>query len=131
VSLARAHFGEGASIIFISSGGARTASPNYAAMGVAKALGESLIRYLVPELAPLGVRINAVAPGLVRTSSVAGMVGGDAAAERLFERAAKANPSGRITRDQDFTEVVAFKSSPAAAFVQGQVIQVNGGAFIG
>lgn len=120
----------GSSIVFISSAGARTAQPNYAALGVGKALAESLIRYLVAELAPRGVRINAVAPGLVATSSVAGMVGGEAAAERLFERAARANPSGRLTQDSDYSELVAYLLSPAAEFVQGQVMHVNGGAYV-
>ena len=69
------------------------ASPRYGALGVGKAAAEAIIGYLVPELAPLGIRINAVAPGLVETTSVAAMVGGEEAAQRLFERAAKANPS--------------------------------------
>ena len=54
----------GSSIILISSAGARQTSAGYGALGAAKALAESIMRYLVPELAPLGVRINAVAPGL-------------------------------------------------------------------
>jgi len=83
------------------------------------------------ELAPLGVRINAVAPGLVRTGSVADMVGGDAAAEKVFERAARSNPSGRMSEDADYAEVVAFLAGPGAAFIQGQVIHANGGAFVG
>jgi NAD(P)-dependent dehydrogenase (short-subunit alcohol dehydrogenase family) len=131
VSAARPSLPRGASVILISSAGARSPSPRYGALGVGKALAESLVRYLVAELAPLGVRINAVAPGLVRTTSVASMVGGADAAERLFERAARANPSGRMSEDADYTEVVAFLASPAAAFVQGQVIQANGGAFLG
>jgi len=121
----------GSSIVFISSAGARQARANYAALGVGKALAESLIRYLVPELAPRGVRINAVAPGLVRTTSVTQMVGSEAAAERLYESAARSNPSGRMSRDEDYAAVVEFLLSPAAAFVQGQVIHANGGAYVG
>lgn len=120
----------GSSIVLISSAGARTVSANYAALGVGKAMAESLMRYLVTELAPRGVRINAVAPGLVATSSVANMVGGDEAAARLFERAGRANPSGRMSRDADYAGVVEFLLSPAAEFVQGQVIHANGGAYI-
>lgn len=120
----------GSSIVFISSAGARQASANYAALGAGKALAESLVRYLVPELAPRGVRINAVAPGLVDTSSVAGMVGGEEAAARVLERAARSNPSGRLSRDADYAAVVEFLLSPAAEFVQGQVIHANGGAYV-
>jgi len=120
----------GSSIVLISSAGARTASSNYAALGVGKAMAESLMRYFVTELAPRGIRINAVAPGLVATTSVAGMVGGEEAATRVFERAAQSNPSGRMSKDSDYASVVAFLLSPAAEFVQGQVIHANGGAYV-
>jgi len=121
---------QGSSIVFISSAGARSPQANYAALGVGKALAESLVRYLVMELAPRGVRINAVAPGLVHTGSVAGMVGGEEAAQRVIERAARANPSGRLANDDDYSAVVEFLLSPGAAFVQGQVIHANGGAYV-
>ena len=78
------------------------------------------------ELAPRGIRINAVAPGLVHTSSVAKMVGSEEAAAKIVERAARANPSGRETRDADYASVVKFLLSPEAEFVQGQVIQAIG-----
>ena len=94
-------------------------------MGAGKALAEGLIRYLVPELAPRGVRINAVAPGLVHTTSVAAMVGSEEAAAKLVERAARANPSGRAIRDSDSTSLVEYLLSPEAEFIQGQVIQAS------
>ena len=120
----------GSSIVFITSAGARVAQANYAALGVGKALAESLVRYFVQELAPKGIRINAVAPGLVATTSVAAMVGGEAAAANVLERAARTNPSGRLSRDSDYTSVVEFLLSPPAEFVQGQVIHANGGAYV-
>lgn len=120
----------GSSIVFISSAGARVAQANYGALGVGKALAESIVRYLVPELAPQGIRINAVAPGIVATTSIANMVGGEDAAARVLERAARTNPSGRLSRDSDYAGVVEFLLSPAAEFMQGQVIHVNGGAYV-
>jgi NAD(P)-dependent dehydrogenase (short-subunit alcohol dehydrogenase family) len=122
--------GQGSGVVLISSAGARTPQANYAALGTGKALAESLVRYLVAELAPKGVRINAVAPGLVETTSVAQMLGSEEAASRLFERAARANPSGRMTEGRDYAAVVEFLLSPEAEFVQGQVIHVNGGAYV-
>lgn len=121
----------GSGVVFISSAGARTILPNYGALGCGKALAESLVRYLVPELAPRGVTINAVAPGLVATTSVARMTGSAEAAERALERGARANPSGRLTEGADYAAVVEFLLSPAARFVQGQVIHANGGAWVG
>jgi NAD(P)-dependent dehydrogenase (short-subunit alcohol dehydrogenase family) len=118
----------GSGIVFISSGGARAAiSPTYGALGTGKALAEAIIRYLVQELAPKGIRINAVAPGLVHTTSVAAMVGSEEAATKLVERAARGNPSGRQTRDSDYASVVKYLLSPEAEFVQGQVITASGG----
>ena len=121
----------GSSIVFITSAGARQAQTGYAALGVGKALAESLVRYLVPELAPRGVRVNAVGPGLVKTTSVASMLGSQEAAEQLYERAARSNPSGRMSRDDDYAAVVEFLLGPGAEFVQGQVIHANGGAYVG
>ena len=130
VQAALPRLGRGSSVVLISSAGARVARQGYAALGVGKATAESLVRYLVPDLAPRGVRINAVAPGLVATTSVAGMVGGEDSAARVFESMAKAIPAGRMTRDSDYTGVVEFLLSPAAEFVQGQTIHANGGIYV-
>lgn len=127
----QARLAPGSSIVLISSSGARTTLPNYAALGAGKALAESLIRYLVPELAPRGVRINAVAPGLVATTSVAKMVGGEAQAERVLDRGARSNPSGRLAEGADYAAVVAFLLGDGARFVQGQVVNANGGSWVG
>lgn len=123
--------GRGSSIVFISSAGARTARPGYAALGVGKALAEAVIRYLVPELAPLGIRINAASPGLVHTTSVAKMTGSEERAEKRVRDAAAANPSGRASKDSDYTSLVEYLLSPDAEFIQGQVIHANGGVYVG
>jgi NAD(P)-dependent dehydrogenase (short-subunit alcohol dehydrogenase family) len=123
--------GHGSSVVFISSAGARTARPGYAALGVGKALAEAVIRYLVPELAPLGIRINAAAPGLVHTTSVARMTGSEELALKRVQQAAGANPSGRASRDSDYTSLVEYLLSPDAEFIQGQVIHANGGVYVG
>jgi NAD(P)-dependent dehydrogenase (short-subunit alcohol dehydrogenase family) len=119
--------GRGSSVVFITSMGSRIPSKNYGALGVGKALAEAVIRYLVAELAPLGIRINGVAPGLVHTTSVASMVGGEEAAQAAVDRAARTNPSGRASRDADYASLVEYLLSPDAAFIQGQVIAATGG----
>jgi len=120
----------GSSIVFVTSAGAKVARPGYAALGLGKILAEGIIRYLVPELAPLGITINAVAPGIVATTSVAAMVGGEAAADKVLANAARMTPQGRIAQEDDFSGVVEFLLSPAAKFVQGQTIHANGGVFV-
>ncbi|WP_310542320.1 SDR family oxidoreductase [Phenylobacterium sp.] len=77
VHAAQGLLGRGSSVVFITSMGSRIPSPNYGALGVGKALAEAIVRYLVAELAPRGVRINGVAPGLVHTTSVAAMLGSE------------------------------------------------------
>lgn len=121
----------GSSVVFISSAGARTARPGYAALGVGKALAEACMRYLVPELAPLGIRINTAAPGLVHTTSVAKMTGSEEMALKRVQQAAAAHPSGRASRDSDYTSLVEYLLSPDAEFIQGQVIHANGGVYVG
>jgi len=119
----------GSSIVFISSVGSRVAPPGlrYAALGIGKALAETIILYLVPELAPLGVRINTVSPGITETESVAKMLGSKENADAALANSAKANPSGRNTQDSDYASLVEFLLRPEAEFIQGQVIAATGG----
>jgi enoyl-[acyl-carrier protein] reductase III len=118
-------FRPGSTVFFVSSRGGRTVLPNYAAVGVAKALGESLVRYLAVELAPRGVRINAVAPGALDTDAFRQAFGDDAGA--MLAQAAATNPSGRAVTHDDYTGLIEFLAGPEAAMIQGQVIFVNGG----
>ena len=118
----------GSTVFFLTSRGGRTVVPNYAAIGVAKALAESLVRYLASELAPRGIRVNSVAPGVVETDALRALFGEQAS--EIAKHAAETNPSGRGVRDEDYTSVIRFLASPEAAFVQGQTIFVNGGHFL-
>lgn len=116
----------GSTVFYLTSRGGRIVVPNYAAVGVAKALAESLMRYLAVELAPRGIRINAVAPAIVETEAVKSLFGADA--HDLVISAASHNPSGRGVTDADYTNLIRWLASPEAEFIQGQVIFVNGGA---
>jgi enoyl-[acyl-carrier protein] reductase III len=116
----------GSTIFYLTGRGGRIVVPNYAAVGVAKALAESLMRYLAVELAPKGIRINAVAPAIVETDAVRTLFGAEA--QSLVQSAASHNPSGRGVTDADYTNLVRWLASPEAEFIQGQVIFVNGGA---
>ncbi len=74
----------GSSVFYLSSRGGRIVVPNYAAVGVGKALAESLMRYLATELAPKGIRINAIAPAIVETDAVRALFGPNAARTRAL-----------------------------------------------
>ncbi len=116
----------GSTIFFLTSRGGRVVVPNYVAIGVAKAMAESLMRYLAVELAPKGIRINAIAPSIVETDAVRSLFGANAAS--LVHDSALHNPSGRGVATADYTSLMRWLASPEAEFIQGQVVFVNGGA---
>jgi NAD(P)-dependent dehydrogenase (short-subunit alcohol dehydrogenase family) len=116
----------GSTVLYLTSRGGRIVVPNYAAVGAAKALAESLMRYLAVELAPKGIRINAIAPAIVETDAVRTLFG--PGASEIVRSSASHNPSGRGVVDTDYTSLTRWLASPEAEFVQGQVMFVNGGA---
>lgn len=117
----------GSSVFFFTSRGGRIVIPNYAAIGIGKAASEALIRYLATELAPQGIRVNAVAPSIVETEAVRRIFGNDSS-QAMMSHARDANPSGRAVAPDDYCELIRFLASPAAEFITGQVVYVNGGA---
>ncbi len=112
----------GASIVAISSLGAQRVLENYTLVGTSKAALESLVRYLAVELAPRGIRVNAVSGGVVDTGALEHFPNRE---EMLA--AGGANPVGRLVAPDDIAGAVAFLCSPDAAMVCGQTIVVDGG----
>lgn len=116
----------GSCIIFVTGRGAREVLPNYAAVGLPKTLAEGIVRYLVPELAPQGIRINCVAPSAVATDAYR-KVFGDGADEAVAAQG-RSNPSGRGIEPRDYVGIIKYLVSPEAEFVNGQVFRINGGS---
>lgn len=112
----------GSSIVGISSLGSVRVLPGYALVGASKAALEALVRYLAVELAPSGIRVNAVSGGVVETGALEHFPNRE---EMLaFGRA---NPAGRLVEPEDIAGAVAFLCSVDASMVRGQVLVVDGG----
>jgi len=88
----------------------------------AKAALSSMTKGLAREFAPHGIRINAVSPGTIDTDYHRQF-----SSSHALEAVVKATPSGRLGTSADVADVVVFLCSEDARFVQGQIIEVNGG----
>lgn len=115
----------GGTIINISSPGSTRVLPDYIVVGASKAALESLTRYLAVELAPRGIVVNAVSPGIVKTDALEHF---DSLKDgSVLPEAVAATPAGRIAAPEDIASVVAFLCTPDAAMIRGQTIVVDGG----
>ena len=118
---------DGGSIVNISSTAALKASPNNGPYAVAKAGVDSLTRTLSIELAPRAIRVNGVAPGPVPTEVFMEFFG--ATDDDLPQLAQKLGvPLGRLGTPDDVGNAVVFLASPAASWITGHTIVVNGGS---
>jgi enoyl-[acyl-carrier protein] reductase III len=113
----------GGVIVGISSLGSQRVMPDYFLVGVSKAALEAITRYLAVELAPLGIRVNAVAGGLVETDALKSFGWG----QDVIERTSRRTPAGRMLQPRDLAQVVAFLCTEAAHMIRGQTIVVDGG----
>jgi enoyl-[acyl-carrier protein] reductase III len=114
---------EGSSIIAVSSLGAVRAIPNYAAVGASKAALESLVRHLAVELAPRGIRVNAISAGVVDTDALKHFSN----RQQILTESARRTPAGRLTEPQDVADTALFLASPLAQMMIGQTVVIDGG----
>ena len=122
LSAAARHCADGGSIIALSSTLAHHPVPGTGPYSATKAAIEALVRALQRELAPRGVRVNAVAPGPVDTDLF--RAGKDAAA---LARSVAMSPFERIGTPEEVAALIAFLASDEASWIAGQTLRVNGG----
>jgi NAD(P)-dependent dehydrogenase (short-subunit alcohol dehydrogenase family) len=115
--------GSGA-IVNCSSLGGLVGLPNRAAYHAAKHGVIGLTKSAALEYAPRGIRINAVCPGIIDTPMVAGMLVGQSEA---MKELMKEQPIGRLGRAEEIASAVLWLCSPAASFVIGHALAVDGG----
>ncbi|WP_028230383.1 SDR family oxidoreductase [Paraburkholderia mimosarum] len=115
--------GGGRVLVTSSVTGPRVAYPGLAHYAASKAGVNGFIRAAALELAPLGVTVNGVEPGMIRTPAMENL--GDAA---LCGHIARAVPLGRLGEPRDIAGAMLYLASEHAAYVTGQTIVVDGGA---
>jgi enoyl-[acyl-carrier protein] reductase III len=113
----------GSSIVAISSLGSTRVLENYVLVGTSKAALESLVRYLAVELAPRGVRVNAVSAGVVETGALDHFPN----REEMISWGKRRTPAGRLVEPDDVAAAVTFLCSPEAEMVHGHTLVVDGG----
>ena len=115
----------GGRIVALSSYGSIRAYPTYANLGAAKAAIEAWVRYMAVEFGARGINVNAVNGGIIETESseyfynVPGMAPLSTVLPKI--------PKGRMGSAQEVADVVAFLLSPAAEYITGQSLVVDGG----
>src|SRR3989442_1379808 len=121
--------GQGGRIVAITyaPGGQRGTWQPWVAMGSAKAALESLVRYFAVALAPRGITVNSVSPGLTDDSVLQSF--GDAAVDVARKwHSSGWTPMGRMGTPADIGDVVSLLCSPDAAWITGQLVYADGGA---
>lgn len=114
----------GGAIVNVASGAAVVGVPTMAAYVASKAGVIGLTRTAAVEYAPVGIRVNAVNPGVIDTPMVRQL---EVAGGGATEAAASATPMGRVGTPSEVGEVIAFLCSSQASYVTGTVVPVDGG----
>ena len=116
----------GGAVVIVSSIGGLRGSDVIGAYGISKAADFALARNLAVEWGPKNVRVNCIAPGLVKTDFARALWENPDALVRRTER----TPLRRIGMPEEIGPIAAFLASPAASFITGQIIIADGGEMI-
>jgi glucose 1-dehydrogenase len=113
----------GGAIVAVASMSGSNAHANLGPYGPSKAALIMLVRVLAQELGPLGIRVNSVSPGMVRT----GMTERAYADPQIAADRSALVPMGRVATPEDIADVIAFLLGPDARYVNGHDLVVDGG----
>ena len=119
-------FADDARVFGLTSEGNEVAWKGYAAVSAAKVALEALARSIAVEFGPHGIRCNVIQAGVTETPALAAIPGSD----HLKAQARLRNPLGRLTTPQDVASVIHLLTLPAAGWINGEVIRVDGGEHI-
>ena len=115
--------GRNAAVVAMTYLGAVRAVPNYNVMGLAKASLEACVRYLAFSLGPLGIRVNGISAGPIKTLAAAGV--GDF--NKLLSHVEKNSPLKRNVTTEEVGNAAAFLCSDLASGINGEITYVDGG----
>lgn len=116
----------GSAVLYLTSIGSQRVIPGYGSVGAAKAVGDTIVRYLASELAPRGIRVNAISAGPFLSKAAAAVVGDTGA---LMAATAAATPRGRALDLEELANAAVFLAGPRGTGITGQVVVVDGGIF--
>ena len=117
----------GGSIVLVSSRGGHNPGPESSLYSASKAAVHSFTRSWASELAPQGIRVNAVAPGFVRTEAYLANGLSPEQVEGLFAGVAQSVPLGRIAEADEIATWVTRLAGPSDSLVTGQILTLDGG----
>jgi 3-oxoacyl-[acyl-carrier protein] reductase len=116
---------DGRIVSMASVAGLRADEQTDAAYGSAKGAIVAFTRTAAKQAAPLGITVNAVAPGLIDTPAVRANT-----TQAMRDAHNARHPFGRMGRDEEVAAAIAFLASPAASYITGVTLTVNGGVFM-
>jgi NAD(P)-dependent dehydrogenase (short-subunit alcohol dehydrogenase family) len=111
----------GGSIVCLSSISGLAGQPDQSTYGPAKFVASGITKHLAVEWAHRGIRVNAVAPGTIRTEAVASLP------ESYVAPMREAHPIGRLGEPAEVASAILFLASDEASFVTGAILPVDGG----
>lgn len=113
-------------IVNVSSIAARNGGgPGATIYAAAKAAVSTMTKGLAKELAPLGIRVNAVSPGTVDNHFHEAF-----STRQILDNVVAATPAGRLASNEDIAGAILFLCSDAASYIQGQTLEINGGMYM-